>query len=125
MAWRFLSQEQKKEVLKELFLVVLLEQENLPPFIDDEDIELFRRCNVEFSPHFNSFSVVMNIEPFAYKYWFNEGDRRFLVLTDFLKDTVAEVRISHLKLFHDIVYEYGNMRMHLKFNIDAVRSLYD
>ena len=41
MAWRDLSQEQKKLLLKELFLVVVLEQENLPAFLDDEDIELF------------------------------------------------------------------------------------
>lgn len=123
MAWRDLSQEQKKLLLKELFLVVVLEQENLPAFLDDEDIELFRRCDIDIFPCHNTFSVVMSIEPFAYKYWWNEGDQRFFALTDFLKDTVAEEKIENLKLFHSIHYE--NMWMYLSFNIDAVLSLYD
>ena len=119
--WQQLLDQEKRKLLKTLFINVLLNQTNLPEFMTDRDwSDLVQDTSihfVRFRPTNGQFSVIVHIERFAYKYCV-PGCKHFFTLYDYLHDHVANIQVDNLKLFVSCAEQ--NESVWFDFNLEAV-----
>ena len=115
-----LSQQEKQQLLKKLFLDVLFHLTNLPEFMTDRDwSDLVQEIKLDhsFHPANRQYSVFLNVEEFAYKHWVPGSDNYFIIY-DFLKNHLANVKLGPVNLFDSCIEQ--NMRLWFDFNLEAV-----
>jgi len=116
--WKSIGKKDQKEILQEFFFDVLLNMDNLPEFMTENDSnDMIKEAVVYPLLEDEKFCMILDIETFAYRYW-RLGGPNFWILIDFLKGLANRVRVGNAQMFERHCIE--NMKMWFDFNMQAV-----
>jgi len=118
--WQQLSEQEKKLLLKKLFLDVLFHQTNLPKFMTERDwSDLMEGTTIKVISfqESSSFMVALNLEKVANNLCVQISNK-FTRLCAYLKGHVANVQVDGFNLFHFCLKEFTSM--YFNFNMEAV-----
>lgn len=116
--WQHLTEDDREELLKNIFFAELFDHQQLPRFMTEQDwSDMYKEAGASCISCNENYAVILYFETFAHRYWIPDIDI-FWILVRFLKNQLAKVKVGKLNLFQSVSSE--NLKMWFYFNMEAV-----